>query len=67
MTTVYINSKGLVRNIAGQDDVLLPERELRLSLMAIALKYAKLAGPVIKAWGFITESRPQRRVKQDYW
>ncbi|MGL5402327.1 MAG: RNB domain-containing ribonuclease, partial [Acinetobacter sp.] len=63
--TVYINSKGLgTANIAGQDDVLLPERELRLVFNGDRVKVRQTSvDRKGKAWGFITEV-VQRRVKQ---
>lgn len=63
--TVYINSKGLgAANIAGQDDVLLPERELRLVFNGDRVKVRQTSvDRKGKAWGFITEV-VQRRVKQ---
>jgi len=63
--TVYINSKGLgTANIAGQDDVLQPERELRLVFNGDRVKVRQTSvDRKGKAWGFITEV-VQRRVKQ---
>ncbi|MBJ9956383.1 ribonuclease R [Acinetobacter courvalinii] len=63
--TVYINSKGFgTANIAGQDDVLLPERELRLVFNGDRVKVRQTSvDRKGKAWGFITEV-VQRRVKQ---
>ncbi len=63
--TVYINSKGLgTANIAGQDDLLLPERELRLVFNGDRVKVRQTSvDRKGKAWGFITEV-VQRRVKQ---
>ncbi|WP_335962400.1 ribonuclease R [Acinetobacter haemolyticus] len=63
--TVYINSKGLgTANITGQDDVLLPERELRLVFNGDRVKVRQTSvDRKGKAWGFITEV-VQRRVKQ---
>ncbi|MCU4368536.1 ribonuclease R [Acinetobacter courvalinii] len=63
--TVYINSKGLgTANIAGQDDVLLPERELRLVFNGDRVKVRQTSvDRKGKAWGFITEV-VQHRVKQ---
>lgn len=63
--TVYINSKGLgTANIAGQDDLLLPERELRLVFNGDQVKVRQTSvDRKGKAWGFITEV-VQRRVKQ---
>ena len=63
--TVYINSKGLgTANIAGQDDILLPERELRLVFNGDRVKVRQTAvDRKGKAWGFITEV-VQHRVKQ---
>lgn len=63
--TVYINSKGLgTANIAGQDDVLLSERELRLVFNGDRVKVRQTSvDRKGKAWGFITEV-VQRRVKQ---
>ncbi|MBP9786390.1 MAG: ribonuclease R, partial [Acinetobacter sp.] len=63
--TVYINSKGLgTANIAGQDDLLLPERELRLVFNGDRVKVRQTSvDRKGKAWGFITEV-VQHRVKQ---
>ncbi len=63
--TVYINSKGLgTANIAGHDDVLLPERELRLVFNGDRVKVRQTSvDRKGKPWGFITEV-VQRRVKQ---
>jgi len=63
--TVYINSKGLgTANISGQDDILLPERELRLVFNGDRVKVRQTSvDRKGKAWGFITEV-VQRRVKQ---
>ncbi|MFC1393432.1 ribonuclease R [Acinetobacter junii] len=63
--TVYINSKGLgTANIAGHDDVLLPERELRLVFNGDRVKVRQTSvDRKGKPWGFITEVI-QRRVKQ---
>ena len=63
--TVYINSKGLgTANISGQDDLLLPERELRQVFHGDRVKVRQTSvDRKGKAWGFITEV-VQRRVKQ---
>ena len=63
--TVYINSKGLgTANIAGHEDILLPERELRLVFNGDQVKVRQTSvDRKGKAWGFITEVT-QRRVKQ---
>ena len=63
--TVYINSKGLgVANISGQNDLLLPERELRQVFNGDRVKVRQTSvDRKGKAWGFITEI-VQRRVKQ---
>jgi len=47
--TVYINSKGLgTANISGQDDILLPERELRLVFNGDRVKVWRSAGFICK-------------------
>ena len=63
--TVYINSKGMgTANISGQDDLLLPERELRQVFNGDRVKVRQTSvDRKGKAWGFITEV-VQRRVKQ---
>ncbi|ENX38064.1 ribonuclease R [Acinetobacter sp. NIPH 2100] len=63
--TVYINSKGLgTANISGQEDVLLPERELRLVFNGDRVKVRQTSvDRKGKPWGFITEV-VQHRVKQ---
>ncbi|WP_104490292.1 ribonuclease R [Acinetobacter indicus] len=63
--TVYINSKGLgSAHIDGQNDILLPERELRLVFNGDRVKVRQTSvDRKGKAWGFITEVQ-QRRVKQ---
>ncbi|MEQ1369860.1 ribonuclease R [Acinetobacter schindleri] len=63
--TVYINSKGMgTANISGQDDLLLPERELRLVFNGDRVKVRQTSvDRKGKAWGFITEV-VQHRVKQ---
>lgn len=63
--TVYINSKGLgSAHIDGQNDILLPERELRLVFNGDRVKVRQTSvDRKGKAWGFITEVQ-QRRIKQ---
>jgi len=63
--TVYINSKGLgSAHIDGQDDLLLPERELRLVFNGDRVKVRQTSvDRKGKAWGHITEV-VQHRVKQ---
>ena len=63
--TVYINSKGFgTANIAGHDDLLLPERELRQVFNGDRVKVQQTSvDRKGKAWGFISEV-VQRRVKQ---
>ena len=63
--TVYINSKGLgTANISGQDDLLLPERELRQVFNGDRVKVRQTSvDRKGKAWGFVTEVL-QRRVKE---
>ena len=63
--TVYINSKGMGNaNISGHDDLLLPERELRLVFNGDRVKVRQTSvDRKGKAWGFITEV-VQHRVKQ---
>ena len=63
--TVYINNKGLgSAHIDGQDDVMLPERELRSVFHGDRVKLRiSSVDRKGKAWGFITEVT-QRRVKQ---
>lgn len=63
--TVYINSKGLgTAKISDHDDILLPERELRLVFNGDRVKVRQTSiDRKGKAWGFITEV-VQHRVKQ---
>ncbi|WP_180117926.1 ribonuclease R [Acinetobacter sp. YH12096] len=63
--TVYINSKGLgTANISGEDDLLLPERELRQVFNGDRVKVRQTSvDRKGKAWGFITEVL-QHRVKE---
>ncbi len=63
--TVYINSKGLgTAHIDGQDDLLLPERELRLVFNGDRVRVRQTSvDRKGKPWGFITEVL-QHRVKQ---
>ena len=63
--TVYINSKGLGSvNIADHDDIVLPERELRLVFNGDRVKVRQTSvDRKGKPWGFITEV-VQHRVKQ---
>ncbi|WP_213072218.1 ribonuclease R [Acinetobacter guerrae] len=63
--TVYINNKGLgSAHIDGQNDLLLPERELRLVFNGDRVKVRQTSvDRKGKGWGFITEVL-QRRVKQ---
>ncbi len=63
--TVYINSKGLgIAQVDGQDDLLLPERELRLVFNGDRVKVRQTSvDRKGKPWGFISEVT-QRRVKQ---
>lgn len=63
--TVYINSKGSgTANISGEDDLLLPERELRQVFNGDRVKVRQTSvDRKGKAWGFITEVL-QHRVKQ---
>lgn len=63
--TVYINSKGLgSAHIDGQDDLLLPERELRLVFNGDRVKVRQTSvDRKGKAWGHIAEVM-QHRVKQ---
>ena len=63
--TVYINQKGLgTASIAGQEDLLLPERELRAVFHGDSVKVQKTSTDRKgKSWGYITEIT-QRRVKQ---
>lgn len=63
--TVYINNKGLgTASIAGQDDLLLPERELRQVFHGDQVKVQQTSvDRKGKGWGYITEVT-QRRVKQ---
>ena len=63
--TVYINSKGMgTANISGQDDLLLPERELRQVFNGDRVKVRQTSvDRKGKGWGFVTEVL-QRRVKQ---
>ncbi len=63
--TVYINNKGMgTAHIDGKDDVMLPERELRLVFhgdrVKVRMSSVDRKG---KAWGFITEVT-QHRVRQ---
>ena len=63
--TVYINSKGLgTAKISDHDDILLPERELRLVFNGDRVKVRQTSiDRKGKPWGFITEV-VQHRVKQ---
>ncbi|MEQ1134846.1 ribonuclease R [Acinetobacter seifertii] len=63
--TVYINSKGLgTAHIDGQNDLLLPERELRLVFNGDRVRVRQTSvDRKGKPWGFITEVL-QHRVKQ---
>lgn len=63
--TVYINNKGLgSAHIDGQNDLLLPERELRLVFNGDRVKVRQTSvDRKGKGWGFITEVT-QHRVKQ---
>ncbi len=63
--TVYINSKGLgTASISGQDDLLLPERELRQVFNGDRVKVRQTSvDRKGKPWGFITEVL-QHRVKE---
>jgi ribonuclease R len=63
--TVYINSKGLgTANISGQNDLLLPERELRQVFNGDRVKVRQTSvDRKGKPWGFIT-GVVQHRVKQ---
>lgn len=63
--TVYINNKGLASaHIDGQNDLLLPERELRLVFNGDRVKVRQTSTDRKgKGWGFITEVI-QHRVKQ---
>ncbi|MGQ0473838.1 MULTISPECIES: ribonuclease R [Acinetobacter] len=63
--TVYINFKGSgTANISGEDDLLLPERELRQVFNGDRVKVRQTSvDRKGKAWGFITEVL-QHRVKQ---
>ena len=63
--TVYINSRGMgTANIAGQDDLLLAERELRQVFNGDQVKVRQTSvDRKGKAWGYITEVI-QHRVKQ---
>ncbi len=63
--TVYINAKGMgTANISGQDDLLLPERELRQVFNGDRVKVRQTSvDRKGKAWGFITEI-VQHRVKE---
>ena len=63
--TVYINNKGLgSASIAGQEDLVLPERELRLVFNGDRVKVRQTSvDRKGRAMGFITEV-VQRRVKQ---
>ncbi|MCK4101676.1 ribonuclease R [Acinetobacter radioresistens] len=63
--TVYINTKGMgIAQIDGQDNLYLPERELRLVFNGDRVRVRQTSTDRKgKAWGFITEVI-QRRVKQ---
>lgn len=63
--TVYVNSKGMgSASIKGEDDLLLPERELRQVFNGDRVKVRQTSvDRKGKAWGFITEV-VERRVKQ---
>ncbi|EXD36217.1 ribonuclease R [Acinetobacter sp. 479375] len=63
--TVYINNKGLgSAHIDGQNDLLLPERELRLVFNGDRVKVRQTSvDRKGKGWGFITEVT-QHRLKQ---
>jgi len=63
--TVYINTKGMgLAQIDGQDNLYLPERELRLVFNGDRVRVRQTSTDRKgKAWGFITEVI-QRRVKQ---
>ena len=63
--TAYINAKGMgTAQIDGQDNLQLPERELRLVFNGDRIKVRQTSvDRKGKAWGFITEV-VQRRVKQ---
>ncbi|MEN8292493.1 ribonuclease R [Acinetobacter radioresistens] len=63
--TVYINTKGMgIAQINGQDNLYLPERELRLVFNGDRVRVRQTSTDRKgKAWGFITEVI-QRRVKQ---
>ena len=63
--TVYVNSKGMgSANIKGEDDLLLPERELRQVFNGDRVKVRQTSvDRKGKAWGFITEV-VEHRVKQ---
>ncbi|MFV5508654.1 ribonuclease R [Acinetobacter sp. 197] len=63
--TVYINSKGSgTANISGEDDLLLPERELRQVFNGDRVKVRQTSvDRKGKSWGFITEVL-QHRVKE---
>lgn len=63
--TVYINSKGLgVAQIEGQDNLYLPERELRLVFNGDRVRVRQTSmDRKGKAWGFVTEVI-QHQVKQ---
>ncbi|MBK0064156.1 ribonuclease R [Acinetobacter sp. S54] len=63
--TVYINNKGLgSAHIDGQNDLLLPERELRLVFNGDRVKVRQTSvDRKGKGWGFITEVM-QHRIKQ---
>lgn len=63
--TIYINNKGLgSANIDGQNDLLLPEREMRLVFNGDRIKVRQTSvDRKGKAWGYIEEVT-QHRVKQ---
>ena len=63
--TVYVNSKGMgSASIKGEDDLLLPERELRQVFNGDRVKVRQTSvDRKGKAWGFITEV-VEHRVKQ---
>ncbi|MEO9346033.1 ribonuclease R [Acinetobacter radioresistens] len=63
--TVYINTKGMgIAQIDGQDNLYLPERELRLVFNGDRVRVRQTSTDRKgKAWGFITQVI-QRRVKQ---
>lgn len=63
--TVYINNKGLgSASITGQDDLLLPERELRQVFQGDRIKVQQTSvDRKGKGWGYVTEIT-QRRIKE---